>query len=117
MKKLILISGTIILFYAGANDFGSCDANAKIKTMVFNDMPGDSTQTKTVKLKITGMTCGGCANHIHNALSKKQGVISDDVSYPGDVATIKYDPDKITEEEIIKAIKKTGFKAEVLKEN
>lgn len=74
---------------------------------------GDS---KTVKLKVTGMTCGGCSSRIHTALNKKEGIIKDDVQYPGDLAIVTYDPEKISEEEIIKVIKKCGFTAEVIKE-
>ncbi len=74
---------------------------------------GDS---KTVKLKVTGMTCGGCSSRIHNALKKKEGIIDDEVEYPSDLAVVKYDPDKITEEEIIKVIKKAGFTAVVIKD-
>lgn len=62
------------------------------------------------------MSCAGCANSIHTALSKTDGVISDEVKYPGDIAVIKYDASKISEKEIITVIEKTGFKAEVQKE-
>ena len=37
------------------------------------------------------------------------------VKFPGDVAIVKYDPDKITENEIIDVIVKTSYKAEVIK--
>ena len=63
------------------------------------------------------MSCAGCANHIHKVLSKTDGVISDEVKYPGNIATVKYDASKISEEQIIKVIEKAGYKAEVQKEN
>ena len=71
---------------------------------------------KTAEIKITGMSCAGCANHIHTALSKTEGVISDKVKYPGDIAIIKYIPSKISEDQIVKVIEKAGYKAEVQKE-
>lgn len=90
---------------------GSCEAKANSieKSTVVE-------KTKTVKLKITGMTCGGCADNIHKALLEKNGIIENEVSYPGDVATIKYDPEKISEKEIIATIEQAGYKAALMNE-
>lgn len=71
---------------------------------------------KTIKLKITGMTCAGCSNHISTALKNMDGVIEQSVEYPGDIATIKYDASKTNPAEMIKAIEKAGYKAEIIKE-
>lgn len=71
---------------------------------------------KTVTLKITGMTCAGCSNHVATTLKALGGVIEQKVEYPGDVATVKYDAAKTSVTNIIKAIEKLGYKAEVQKE-
>lgn len=75
----------------------------------------DQVVTKTVKFKVTGMTCGGCANHISKALQNLNGVIEQDVEFPGDVAIVTFDPKKLAEKQIIRAIEDAGYKAEVLK--
>ena len=62
------------------------------------------------------MTCAGCSKHISNALKAVDGVIDHSVEYPGDLAKITFNPDKTTPEAIIKVIKKTGYKAEIIKE-
>ena len=115
MKNIFIFLGAIVLM-AGANvcGCGVCKANAADKTIkqsqfLINEEP------KTVTLKITGMSCEGCASHIHTALSKIEGVISDEVKYPGDIETIKYDASKISDKEIITVIEKIGYKAEVIK--
>lgn len=72
--------------------------------------------TKIIKLKITGMTCSGCSNHISTVLKNVDGVIEQSVKYPDDLATISYDPAKTSSEAIIKVIEKTGYKAEIIKE-
>ncbi len=115
MKSLLILLGSIALI-ATANvcGCGVCKANAtgntiKQSQILINEEP------KTVTLKITGMSCAGCANHIHTALSKTEGVVSDEVKYPDDVATVKYDASKISEKEIIAVIEKAGYKAEVMK--
>lgn len=115
MKSLLILLGSIALI-ATANvcGCGVCKANAADKTFKQSQFL-IKEEPKTVTLKITGMSCAGCSNHIHTALSKTEGVISDDVIYPGEVATIKYDAAKISEKEIIAVIEKAGYKAEIVK--
>jgi len=69
-------------------------------------------EKKEVVLKITGMTCAGCSSGVHKALSSTEGVIEDDVDYPGDTFTITYDAKKTNVVNIIEVIEKAGFKAE-----
>lgn len=69
---------------------------------------------ETVQLKITGLTCAGCASHVNKALGKQAGILENSVEYPGDVAIIKYDASKISASQIIAAIEKIGYKAQVL---
>ena len=74
-------------------------------------------EDKQLKLKITGMTCAGCASHVYKVLSETKGVLDNSVEYPGNIAIVKYDEDIISPEEIIKAIEKnTSYTAEVYKE-
>lgn len=73
-------------------------------------------EVKTMTVKITGMSCAGCASHVHTALAKKAGILDNEVRYPGDVALIKYDAAKISPEEIIKTIESTGYKAKLVAE-
>lgn len=63
------------------------------------------------------MTCAGCANHIHSALSKKDGILDNAVKYPGNRVSVEYTQDKITEKEIIAAIEQIGYKAEIMKKD
>lgn len=69
---------------------------------------------KTVRLKITGMTCAGCSNHVSNALKNVSGVIEQSVQYPEDVATIQFDTTKTNPKKLINAIEKVGYKAEII---
>ena len=90
MKYLLIIFGAIVLLSAAnvCGCGGVCTANAankNVKQFQFNN----KEDPKTVTLKITGMSCAGCANSIHTALSKTDGVISDEVKYPGNIAVIQ----------------------------
>ncbi len=73
-----------------------------------------SSEEKTVKLKITGMTCIGCTNHVSKTLEEVDGVIEHIFEYPEDVAVVKYDGSKTNTKELIKAIEKAGYKAEIV---
>ena len=74
-----------------------------------------STNEKTVEIKITGMTCSGCSNHVSNVLKETPGVIDNFVKYPGDIAEIKYDANKVSPAKIAEAIEaKTSYTAEVI---
>jgi len=68
----------------------------------------------SVEIKITGMTCGGCASHVYKVLSETEGVIDNSVKYPGNIVSIKYNPDKITPQEIAESIEaNTSYTAKV----
>ena len=68
--------------------------------------------TQWVSFKVSGITCAGCAGHIHKALSGKEGVLDHEVKYPGDQVKVKFDPKKIKSEDIRQAIIALGYKAE-----
>ncbi len=74
----------------------------------------DQAKVETVEVKITGMMCGGCASKVYNVLKETDGVVDNEVKYPGDVAIITYDPEKIQPAEIVTTIEdKTDFKAKL----
>ncbi len=70
---------------------------------------------KNVEIRLTGMTCAGCASTVSNVLSETPGITFNEVKYPGDIAVIKYNSKKIKPKDILKAIEdKTTFTAEIL---
>ncbi|MEQ8685968.1 MAG: heavy-metal-associated domain-containing protein [Imperialibacter sp.] len=75
-------------------------------------------KSETVKLKVTGLTCVGCASLLYKVLKETKGVIDNSVEYPGDIAVVDYDPKQTQPEKLIAAIEeKTSYKAELLKPN
>lgn len=60
--------------------------------------------TQTVRLRIEGMTCGGCAISARIVLERLDGVEKADVSYEVKLAVVTYDPEKITPERMIEAL-------------
>ena len=111
MKILSIIAGTFLLAAVQVCGCENCKVNAQtISKTTAKEEP------KTVKLKITGMTCAGCTNHVATALKELDGVVEQKVEYPGDVATVKYNPAKTSVANIIKAIEKIGYKAVTVSE-
>jgi sulfite exporter TauE/SafE/copper chaperone CopZ len=58
----------------------------------------------TKKLKIDGMTCVGCENRIERKLKNTAGVTEAKASFVKGMATVTFDPQAVTTEEITQAI-------------
>lgn len=65
--------------------------------------------TRTVVLSVKGMTCGGCATTVEEALKSTEGVESVSVSFKRGRAVIKYDDRKVTVAKLREVIQNTGF--------
>lgn len=74
-----------------------------------------STDTATVRLHISGMTCGTCPLTARRALNKLDGVYSSTVTYADSLGVVKFDPRKVTPAAIASHLTKmTGYGAKVL---
>jgi copper chaperone CopZ len=111
MKTLIVALSTFLFTAVQVCGCGDCKANAQTPVKAIT-----KDEAKTVKLKITGMTCASCNNHVATTLKALDGVVEQKVDYPGDVATVKYNPAKTSVADIIKAIEKIGYKAATVSE-
>ena len=72
---------------------------------------------KTITLDIKGMHCQSCVTIIERNLSKQPDIVRAVVNFATEKATINFNPEKITEDEIIKIISKAGYKASIIKED
>jgi len=74
-----------------------------------------ATDTATVRLHISGMTCGTCPVTARKALSQLTGVYSATVTLPDSLGVVKFDPTKLKPAEIAAYLTKmTGYAAKVL---
>jgi len=60
------------------------------------------------KFEIQGMTCDHCAQGISKMFQDKYGIITKDISYPDGSGNFKYDPEKISKNEIVDIINNSG---------
>jgi mercuric transport protein len=73
--------------------------------------PGHAAEAKTVELAVEGMTCAACTFAVKAALKKLDGVDNAKVSFREKKAVVTYDPDRVTPEDMVSAVDKTGFSA------
>jgi len=71
-----------------------------------------SLQLAQCALKVSGMTCGGCAGAVQQALLKIEGVKQAEVDFNSGEAKVQFDPKKTTPEKIVTAFNESnpGFK-------
>lgn len=60
--------------------------------------------------KVEGMTCAVCAKRVQKVVSKLNGVENADVNFATEKLNIKFDENKLKEEDIINAVDKAGYK-------
>ncbi len=65
------------------------------------------------KFKITGMTCSACSAHIEKSLNKIEDIKNLQVNLLANNMRLEYDPEKISTEDIIMAVEKAGYGAEL----
>lgn len=77
-----------------------------------NTQTAQATTMKNIELKISGMSCQGCANNIMLNLSKVEGVQDNKVNFDTKKASISFDENKVSGQQIIKSIEEIGYKVE-----
>lgn len=73
-------------------------------------MSGGS-ETRRLGLQIIGMSCVSCAKIIRKELEKSSGVKGVKVNPILNAIYVDYEVDKVNEEEIEEAVRKSGYKA------
>ncbi|MCL6480255.1 MAG: cation transporter [Firmicutes bacterium] len=68
-------------------------------------------------LKVSGMSCGGCAEAVQQRLLKLDGVKAATANHKTGEVQVEYDPKKTSPEKIVSAFNEgnSGFKAEWVK--
>ena len=70
---------------------------------------GYEVPTAEVELPLLGMTCANCANTIERRLNKVDGVLSAEVNYASERATVRYAPGAVTRADLVAAVRKAGY--------
>lgn len=60
-------------------------------------------------LEVRGMTCRGCENAVRNALRRLGGVIKAEPDHRADRVDVRFDPDRVSEEDVKDRIRSAGY--------
>jgi len=70
----------------------------------------DTTTVVKVELAVKGMTCTGCEAYIEHEIRQLNGIKNVDASYDKGTTAVEYKSVKVSLQQIIEAINKTGYK-------
>jgi P-type Cu+ transporter len=74
---------------------------------------GGEIRLGKIVLRIDGMSCAACSQRVERALKKVEGVVNASVNLTTNKATVFTASDDLRAEELIKAVEKAGYHAEV----
>ncbi len=60
-------------------------------------------------IKIQGFHCSGCADNLGSALNNLDGVIRARADYEVGQVDVRFDPDRVTEDDVREQIRTSGF--------
>jgi len=72
-------------------------------------MVGPANKQENAIIKISGMSCNHCVQHIKNALQQSRGVNTARVDLSAEKAYLEYDPSEVNEETLLQVIKDSGY--------
>lgn len=104
MKNIIII---FIAFFA---------INLSAQTEITQTDAVAETTIKTAKFK-TSAECGMCKKRIEKALGKVEGITYSKLNVPTKILKVKYDSDKLCEEDIRNAVAAVGYDADDIEAN
>ena len=118
MKKLSIFALTAVVGLGmSLGSFAPASAAAKetVATQATDkELPAGQDR---VMISVEGMTCGGCAASINREVKKLDGIVDIEVDHLKGAVSVVRVTDKVTVDQIVEAINKTGFKATKLKKS
>ena len=87
----------------------------KTKVISAINTTGFKVVGENLTIPVTGMTCGGCTKKVTTALKAIEGCQVTKVCHKSGHAVVTIDTAKISKQQIVEAINKTGFKAQETK--
>src|SRR5215208_6335449 len=68
---------------------------------------------RTIRIPVSGMTCAACQARVQRTLQRQPGVVDAGVNLMMHDATVRYVPETVTPEQLVAAIRDTGYGAEL----
>jgi copper chaperone CopZ len=102
--KFTVLSAVFLLFYPGSLQAESAE-NSKVEIL------------QQYKLKVSGLKCESCIPDVQKSLKRLDGVRYAEITQfdkAGSTTVVETVPGKVKETQLVSALRKDGFKAEVL---
>lgn len=106
-KGILTVATVVVLFFAGLN-FYSALGGQKISNQGTLD-----SNLSSIVLPVEGMTCFACEASVEGALKELPGVNSAKASAKSQNVLVEYQPGRVTFDQMVEAINKTGYKAKL----
>ena len=105
-KTMTILFSGLLAILAPLSGFGQASTTAQSGMA--------KLQVTQCALKVSGMTCGGCAGMVEKSLLKLEGVTTAIVDYKTGEAQVEFDSKKTTPEKIVAAFNQvnSGFRVE-----
>jgi Cu+-exporting ATPase len=76
-----------------------------------NDPGSGAGSECEVTFPVEGMTCAACSANVRSALEELEGVVDANVSLVTHEATVRYDPERVAVEALVRAVNDSGYEA------
>lgn len=113
-----MLTGAVLWFKVLDNPCSTAHARTSESGSIASSTPWNDARGQgmlrdqaRVVIPVEGMTCGGCASAITLTLKRLDGVLFTKADPEKGTATVMYEKDKLSVEQIVEAINKTGYKA------
>lgn len=87
------------------------------QVMAAIEKAGYEVEKSELELAVQGMTCASCVRRIEKALLKVEGVQGASVNLATERARVTFMPSSVSAQQLIQAIEKAGYKAELIKKD
>ncbi len=74
-------------------------------------MNDTTTAQETIRIPVTGMTCAACQSRVQRTLQKQSGVADASVNLMMQNATVTFDPQAVSPQQLVEAIRDSGYGA------
>lgn len=97
-------------------NFAPAGSPLKIKMASTIDAEAGKSQNKKANLSLIGMHCASCAGIIERSIKKLPGIRQASVNFAAEKAAVIFDENQSTVSDLMEAVKKAGYKAEMIDE-
>lgn len=68
---------------------------------------------KTVRLNVSGMTCGHCRETVEKALTNQRGVRNATVHLESGAAEVEFEEGAVAPEQLVEVVRGSGYEAQI----